>query len=63
MAKDTWNLEGESFQQSAVSVQLLDERDQHAFHLYGSLGQTPRGPWHDRLQFSGQQQVLFEFAC
>jgi len=52
-----------SFKRSAVSVQLLDERCQHALQLDSALGQLLMVLRLEQLQISGQQQVILQFAC
>ena len=52
IAKDTWNLEGGSFQHSAFSVQVLHECCQHAFQFCRSLVQCLVVLAFDELQIS-----------
>src|SRR5207247_4129656 len=54
--------EGASFQRSAVSVQLLQQRGQHAFQFGGAWGQSILIGGSDQLQVSGQQEVIFQLA-
>lgn len=50
------------FQQSAFSLQLLQEAVEHPLEFSGLLRQLLVIPGFDQLQISGQQEVVFQFA-